>query len=64
MLILEIEDVFGLMRHFKMIWRCLGYVFQGIFSELLGQVLLHLIKGGMTYSELNESDSSPTAEAG
>ena len=30
---------------------------------LLGQVLLHLIKGGMTYSELNESDSSPTAEA-
>ena len=26
MLILEIEDVFGLMRHFKMIWRC-------IFSE-------------------------------
>eukprot|EP00434_Breviolum_minutum_P003912 symbB.v1.2.003439.t1/scaffold195.1/size274553/10 len=26
------------------------------------EVLLHLIKGGMTYSELNESDSSPTAE--
>ena len=45
MLILEIEDVFGLMRHFKMIWRCLGYVFQGIFSE---RSLLLTVGTGLT----------------